>query len=178
VNTEALAVAERLYHDALKYDPSFSQAYAGLSRVSWYKHFRADYMMDNFLDSVLILADKALLYDPFLSEAHYLKGEYFRLTGSRQKAEKEYTTALKINPNDWMAYLGMGYLYQYGDALKAIENFHQVVVRNSGRNLPAVLRSLSYAYCFAGFTEHALETAKKALDLDRTQLNIFYCLEI
>jgi AraC-like DNA-binding protein/TolB-like protein len=175
-NTDALALAEKLYHDALQYDSSFAQAYAGLARVSWYKHYWADYLMDNFLDSVLILADKALLYDPFLSEAHYMKGEYFRLTGFRQKAEEEYTTALKINPNDWMAYLGMGYLYQHDDALKAIENFHQVVVRNSGRNLPAVLRSLYYAYCFAGFTEHALETANKALDLDKDSAKYFLLL--
>jgi TolB-like protein/AraC-like DNA-binding protein/tetratricopeptide (TPR) repeat protein len=176
VNTDALAVAERLYYDALKYDPSFAQAYAGLARVAWYKHYRADYMMSDFLDSVLLLADKALLYDPFLSEAYYLKGEYYRLTGSRLKAEKEYSTALKINPNDWMAYLGMGYLYQYNDELKAIENFHQVVVRNNGRNLPAVLRNLSSSYLSAGFTEPALGFVKKAFELDSDSTKYFSSL--
>ncbi len=175
-NTDALAVAEKLYNDALKYDSSFAQAYAGLARVSWYKHYWADYLMDNFLDSVLMLADKALLYDPYLSEAHYMKGEYFRLTGSPLKAEKEYSTALKINPNDWMAYLGMGYLYQYVDELKAIENFHQVVMRNNGRNLPSVLRSLSSVYTSAGFKEHALGFVKKAFELDRDSTKYFSSL--
>ncbi len=175
-NTDALAVAEKLYNDALKYDSSFAQAYVGLAWVSWYKHYWADYLMDNFLDSVLILADKALLYDPFLPEAHYLKGEYFRITGARLKADKEYSTALKINPNDWMAYLGMGYLYQHDDALKSIENFHQVVVRNNGRNLPAVLRSLASAYASAGFTEHALKFANKAFGLDSDSAKYFSLL--
>ena len=52
--------AEEMFKNALKQDSGFAQAYVGLAKVFWYKHYWESYFSRNFLDSVLILSNKAL----------------------------------------------------------------------------------------------------------------------
>ena len=71
----ALENAEDLYYKALEYDSTFAQAYTGLARVYWDKHYFKDYLSKNFMDSVLILCDIALDLDNQLSRSIYFKGK-------------------------------------------------------------------------------------------------------
>ena len=64
----------------------------------------------NYLDSCLILADKALSYDDQLDEAYFIKGEYYRVNGQSDEALFNYDRALEINPNYYSAYYRKGYL--------------------------------------------------------------------
>ena len=73
-NREALERAEDYYKKALEYDSTFAQAYTGLSRVYAVKHYFDEYFSQSFLDSVLILADKALSFDYRISEAYIIRG--------------------------------------------------------------------------------------------------------
>ena len=73
-NREAFERAEDLYYKALEYDSTFALAYTGLAYVYWDKHYWESYFSESFMDSVLILADKALSFDPQLSDAYYSQG--------------------------------------------------------------------------------------------------------
>jgi TolB-like protein/AraC-like DNA-binding protein/Tfp pilus assembly protein PilF len=171
-NKQALNRAEYLYKKALAYDSTFALAYTGLADVYKDKDVFESYFADNYLDSVLILADRALLYDDHLSEAHYAKAESFLQSGKFEQAFNEYNMALQYNPNYSEAYYGKGYKmqiwdYRYMDFVKGLENIHKAVRINHGRELPYYLRELGDAYgIFAGFPEKAKYYYQKSLELD------------
>ncbi|MBA7515110.1 hypothetical protein ES705_07148 [subsurface metagenome] len=165
-NREALERAEDLYHKALEYDSTFAQAYAGLARGYWDKHYWETYFSEKFLDSVLIQADIALSYDNQLAEAYTVRGNYYRAKGLTEQAIEEYDKAIKFNPNDWIAYYGKGSLYAHDDLVKWIDNFQKAASLNHGPELPGLLRGIGWAYFNAGFTEKGNYYIQEALKLD------------
>ena len=163
-NRAALERAEDLYHKALEYDSTFAQAYTGLARVYWDKHYWETYFSEDFVDSVLILTDIALSYDDQLAEAYTVRGDYYRAKGLTEQAIKEYDKAIKFNPNDWEAYDGKGLLYQYDDLVKTIDNFQKAASLNHGPELPGLLRRIGWAYDDEGFNEKGNYYIRKLLN--------------
>ncbi len=163
---EALERAEYLYHEALEYDSTFAQAYTGLAQVYREKHFWETFLTEQFLDSVLILADIALSFDDQLAEAYVVRGEYYRANYEKELAINEYDKAIKFNPNDWQAYNGKGWLYFNDDLLKTIDNFQKAASLQRGPLLPRLYKDIGRAYALAGFKERACYYAKEVLKLD------------
>jgi TolB-like protein len=174
-NREALERAGDLYHEALQYDSKFAQAYTGLARVFWDKHYWETYFSENFLDSVLILADIALSYNDQLEEAYYVRGEYYRQNGEASKALDNYDKALKINPNYAAAYDKKGYLLRwvFHDYVKCIDNYNKAVMRNRGKDLPDLFYSLGDVYMEVGFIDKGKYYYKEALTLDGDSASYF-----
>ena len=77
-NRKALDRADDLYHEAIEYDSAFAQAYTGLAWVYFNKYYWETFLTENFMDSVLVLADIALSFDDQLAEAYVIKGNYYR----------------------------------------------------------------------------------------------------
>ncbi len=152
-NREALDGAEEAYYKALVYDSAFAQAYTGLAWVYWHKHYWETYFSDNFLDSVLILADIALSFDDQLSDAYAVKGHYYNEYGQSNKAIKEFNRAIKLNPNNWIALQGRGRLYRSLDNIESIRDFHKAISLGRGAELPGLLGDLSLSYAHAGFID-------------------------
>ncbi|TFH19782.1 MAG: tetratricopeptide repeat protein, partial [Bacteroidia bacterium] len=167
-DTAKLDRAESLYYEALKYDSTFALAYVGLAQVYWNKHYFETYFSKNFLDSTLILLDKALSYDDQLSDAYSVRGDYYREIGKPEQAVKEYEKAIQLNPNDWSAYSGLGSTYRWvlEDYLKAIVNMQEALIRNRGQQLPQLIRALGYTYLEVGFKEEAENYFQEKLILD------------
>jgi TolB-like protein/Tfp pilus assembly protein PilF len=165
-NKAALEKAEELYQKALKYDSTFAQAYAGLARVYFKKHFFEQYFSKSFMDSVLILCNIALSVDNNLPEAYTIKGEYYADKGNINKAIDEYDKALKINTNFWEAYNGKGNLYFADDLVNSIDNYQKAASLNHGLELPVILRSISIEYSSGGFIDKAKYYNLEALKLD------------
>jgi TolB-like protein/Flp pilus assembly protein TadD len=172
-NKKALERAEDFYHEALDYDSAFAQAFTGLAWVYRDKHYWETFLTENFLDSMLILADIALSFDDQLAEAYIVRGEYNQVKGINEKAIEEFDKALKFNPNDWRAYDGKGWLYLDDDLVKSIDNFHKAASLNRGSELPSLLGSISLAYQFAGFGEKAKYYSKEALKLEVDSVEYF-----
>ena len=155
-NKDALNRAEDFYHKALKYDPTYAQAFTGLAMVFWEKHFDVDYysFSKGFMDSVLILSNIALSYDKNLAEAYSLKGDVFRVNGKYEEAIDEYNDALRINPNYWQAYVGLSGLYfsQKRDFFKTTECLAAALRLNHDPILrPIIIWNIGLALDHMGF---------------------------
>jgi TolB-like protein/Tfp pilus assembly protein PilF len=172
-NRKALERAENLYHKALEYDSTFALAYTGLARVYWDKHGVATALTENYLDSMLILADIALSFDDQIAEAYIIKGQYFQNHNQKEQAIKEFDKAIKLNPNNYFAYWAKGDLYYLDDNVKTIDNLLKAALLHRGSFLPRIYRNLSFAYLNAGFKEVSYDYLEEALKLD-TDSVVYY----
>jgi TolB-like protein len=165
-NKIALQRAEVFYHESLKYDSTFAQAYSGLAWVYYDKHFWKEYFYENGMDSVLILAKIALSHDNQLSEAYNLMGLYYIQTGKPEQAIEDFDIAIKLNPNDGMAYYEKGIRYYSTDLVNQIDYLQKAASINRGTELPALLSDIAWAYYCAGFPEKAKRYYQDRLKLD------------
>jgi TolB-like protein/Tfp pilus assembly protein PilF len=169
---EALKKAENLYHEALKYDSTFAQAYIGLATIYKIKHYWSDYFSKDFMDSVLILTNIALSYDNQSAEAYTIRGAYYSEIGKPELTLKEIDKAIKLNPNDWSSYL-IKAQNSGNDLIKGIENYFKVLSLNRGSELPGYLRSISQLFLAAGFIDKAKYYLQEALKLDDDSLTYY-----
>ena len=163
----ALRRAEEFYHQALIYDRAYAQAFTGLARVYWTKHFNEEYFSESGLDSVLILLNKALSFDNKLAEAYILKARYFFYKSDIENALIENEKAISINPNSWEAYNQKGNFYYYSDHIKYIENLQKAASLNHGPEFANLLMSISDAYWRVGFNDESEYYLIQALNLGR-----------
>jgi len=177
-NTKALERAGDLYYKALEYDSTFALAYTGLAYVYWDKHYWETYFSEDFLDSVLNLANIALAFDPQLSDAFTVRGNYYRANHQIEQSIREYDKAIKLNPNDGMAFYWRGWTYRHSnkDFVKAIEDYHKAVSLYRGPLLPVLLRGLGWTYWQVGFPEKLRFYEHKALMLDGDSISYYYAL--
>jgi TolB-like protein/Tfp pilus assembly protein PilF len=156
--TEALERAEYFFNEALDDDSTFAQAYTGLARIYWGSE---GYFSENYLDTVRVLLDKALSYDPGLAEAHTLYGRYYNALNDTARAMREVNKAIALNPNDWEAYrakAGIG-----SDYINSISNLQKAVQLNRGPELPILLKNLGWSYAMMGFFEKAMDLNEEKL---------------
>ena len=165
-NLEAVTKAEILYRRALEYDSTYAQAYTGLAAIYWDKNYHREYFSEDFMDSVRILCDIALSYDDQLAEAYTLMGTYYSETGKPEYAVKEFDKAIKLNPNDWIAYRGKAEFYYETDWINYIKYLQEAVSINHGPELPDLLLEIGYAYNSAGIPEKAKQYLQDKLKLD------------
>ena len=166
----ALNRAEDLYFDALTYDSNYAEVYAGLANIYWIKNYYLELMSESFLDSVLVLANKSLHYNNKLSEAYVIRGRYYDEWGQYEQAAKEFEKAIQYNPNDWLAYLFMGRLYNNNDFVKCIDSYHKAAIHNRGPEFPTLLRYLGNILTNSGFLEKGEYYRGEALSLDGDSL--------
>ncbi len=170
---ESLSRAEYYYRRALEYDPEYAQAYTGLAMIYKNKNIRREYFSENYLDSVRILADIALLYDNKVAEAYFLRGDYYSEKGDRQKAFEEYNLAIKINPNSWESYWGRATLSLYDDNVNWLYDCNKAVSLVHGPERQLILRSLSQVYVQIGFIDLASKNYLEILELYGDSLSYF-----
>lgn len=99
----SLESARQMFLQAIAMDDRFGPAYAGLADCSSFL-----YMDWGGLESDLANADrassKAVEIDPNLAQGHASKGIVLALSGQHSEAEREFETALRLNPKLYEAY--------------------------------------------------------------------------
>ncbi|HEY3371170.1 MAG TPA: helix-turn-helix domain-containing protein [Prolixibacteraceae bacterium] len=166
-DTIALKKTSLLFQKALQLDSTFALAYTGLAAVYYKKYFCKTYLSENFMDSVLILANKALTFDQQCAEAYYYRGQIYSETSKPSEALKEIDKAINFNPNNWKAYsLRSSICEMFQDNVAAISNLHEAVLRNRGSGLPHFLAEFSYKLSNFGFPDLGEKYSKQALALD------------
>jgi TolB-like protein/lipopolysaccharide biosynthesis regulator YciM len=180
---QALKRAELLFKQALNNDSTFTLAYIGLAEVYYEKHYYESYLSKNFLDSVLILANKSLDYDENLADGYLYRAYYYMDNGNMGQALKELDKTLEFDPNSWAAYRSKSQIYADDfnnmDFVKAIENSQKAVGLNHGKERPILLRSLGATYSqVAGFINKGENYYKEALILDGDTISYYNSLAL
>jgi TolB-like protein/Tfp pilus assembly protein PilF len=176
-DNQALERAEKMYKTALKYDPDLALAYTGLAGIYWSKNYYREYFSENFLDSVLVLAKKALSFDDQLPDAHYIMGMYYGEKGIYRQALEEFDKTLKYNPNYWLAYFGKANLFfDESNYVMALENFQEAARRYHGSGLSDILRRICLTLDDSGFRELAKTYNLEAIKLETDSIKYYFWL--
>lgn len=187
-NQSALEKAIVLFQTALEIDATFARAYAGLAIAHYSRYsfpnlsgggFSDDYFNEEFLDSVLVLANMALSFDDQIDEAYYVKGLYYSESGNLTEALDNYEKALIINPNNVMVLVSAGILYgQSYDYVKALSSLHKAASIDHSSTLSIRLMYLLNAYFEIGFNDKAIYYAQETSKLTGESIiyNIFLWL--
>jgi len=171
----ALKQAEYFFNKALEYDPDYASAYAGLAMVYYSRYFTtttsgdqysADYYVSKNLDTMNLLAKKALLLDDQIADVYFAKGMYEQESGNLDESLGFFEQALNINPNHTMALTGAASTYRYRyDYVNGTKLIHEAESLERGALLPVIYNDLSGAYENMGFYEKSLQYLNHLLSI-------------
>ena len=104
-----------------------------------------------------------------LVDDHLLLGRLYRLNNDLQKAENEFKTAVKLQPDSEEAVTTLAYLYnEEGDSTRAVEALNSVP--DAGRSAK-LYSALGYTYEQQKEYKKAIEAYRHAIELDRDNLD-------
>jgi len=171
-----LKKAQQFFRKVLEQDSTFALAYTGLAAIQFWSSEKT-YLSENYMDSVLILANMALAYDPQCNEAYYYRGLVYSQTSKTAEALNEIDKAIQFNPNDWKAYSLRSTIFEnLNDNVGAISNLYEVVLRNRGTGLPHFLTRFSFKLSDFGFSDLGKKYEQQALELDGDSMRYLRCL--
>jgi TolB-like protein/Flp pilus assembly protein TadD len=148
-----------LFEQAIKLDPTFALAFAGLSRVqSWIYH--SSDPMPARREKARLNADEALRLQPDLPEGHLALGfSYYYGDRDYERALAEFEIAKRGLPNDAQAYLAIGSIQRrqgkWAESTANLEKAAALDPKNTN-----ILINLCYSY----MALRNFETADKMLD--------------
>ena len=135
-----------LYQEAIILDSTFAQAYSSLGMALALKNMYISGINTDELtfDTLLNLANKALLFNPQLDEAFLLKGVYYRNDKSRIfEAIENLKKAIDINPSYALAYVELGSIYAWEliDYVEGLALFQKAYHLDKSYLAPIILES-------------------------------------
>jgi tetratricopeptide (TPR) repeat protein len=160
--------------DIIKRDPNNLEAHKLLGRI--YLRSMGDIQSGSQNQNVIKLAIEQyeqilkLEKDPDnLVEDHLLLGRLYRLNNDLTKAENEFKTAVKLQPDSEDAVTTLAYLYnEEGDSSHAIEALSSVPEASRSAKLYS---ALGYTYEQQKDYKKAIEAYRHAIELDRDNLD-------
>jgi serine/threonine-protein kinase len=126
VKSENVENAIKVFNYALKKDPAFAAANAGLGEAYWRKyqltHDKA------WANAAMENCRKGAERDPALAAAHICLGRVLLATGNYEKAVAEYNQGLELEPTNDTAHAGLADLYEHVNRLDDAERtFKQAI---------------------------------------------------
>lgn len=141
---DALARAIEYHRAALREDPSFALAHAGLADAYMARYYYENRPLEETAPLVQGEVDAALRLDPELAEAYAAWGvlltEQWRMTEAIRVLER----ALAINPNQGETWIRLGAAYEYaGEPRKALDAYAQAALLDPLHTVLHVRRCLT-----------------------------------
>src|SRR5438477_10219805 len=151
--------AEPLFEQAIKLDPNFALAFAGLSMVESWVYHSFDPLPAR-REKARRTADEALRLQPDLPEAHLALGfSYYYGDRDYQHALAEFETAKRGLPNEAEAYMAIGAIQRrQGKWIESTENLEKAAALDP-KNV-GILCNLGYSY----MAQRNFESADKIFD--------------
>src|SRR6478609_11309899 len=151
--------AEPLFEQAIKLDPNFAAAFAGLSMVESWVYHNSD-PIPSRREKARLNADEALRLQPDLPEAHLALGfSYYYGDRDYERALAEFDIARRGLPNESQAYLAIGSIQRrqgkWAESNANLEKAATLAPKNTN-----VLVNL----CFSYIAQRNFETADQLLD--------------
>jgi serine/threonine protein kinase/tetratricopeptide (TPR) repeat protein len=115
--------AIQVFQQALKLDPNYALAYAGLGDAYWKKY--TDNKDPRWVQSSRESCEKAVNLDPNLAAAHECLGTLYSGTGRYENAVTEFESALRAEPTNDDAYRGLAKTYEQLGKLSEAEKTYQ-----------------------------------------------------
>jgi len=181
---ESLDQAAFYYREALKHDPEFALAYAGLAMVHYSRYytlslsggqFSLDYYKSDYLDSMNILADKALAYDDQLADAYFIQAIHAHELGNSEKGLELLHHVLDLNPNHTLALLGAAEICgSLNDFVNALAYLQQAKSLEHGVLLPEIYQNLILYHIFStGLIEQANRNLEEYVSLTGDSISYY-----
>ena len=115
-------LAQNFFHMAVRLDPTFSRAHAGLSFTHWQNAFQGWARRDTEIELAYATAGQSLMADDRDPAAHWAMGRALLLRGLRDQATIELEQAIDISPNFALGHYMVALANaQSGDPAVAIE---------------------------------------------------------
>ena len=157
--------------DILKRDPNNLEAHKLLGRI--YLRSLGDIQSGNGSQNVLKLAieqyEQIIKIEPDSIDNHLLLGRLYKVNNGLQKAESEFKTALKLQPDSEEAVTTLALLYtEEGDSTRAAQVLSSVPDASRSAKLYSVL---GYTYEQQKEYKKAIEAYRKAIALVRDNLD-------
>jgi len=157
--------------DILKRDPNNLEAHKLLGRI--YLRSLGDMQSGNGSGNVLKLAieqyEQIIKIEPNNVDDHLLLGRLYRLNNDLTKAETEFKTAVKLQPDSEEAVTTLAYLYnEEGDATRAVQVLSSVP--DAGRSAK-MYSALGYTFEQQKQYKDAINAYRHAIELDRDNLD-------
>jgi tetratricopeptide (TPR) repeat protein len=157
--------------DILKRDGNNLEAHRLLGRI--YLRSLGDMQSGTQSQEILKLAieqyEEIIRLDPKSVEDHLLLGRLYRLNNDLVKAENEFKTAVKIQPDSEEAVTALSILYnEEGDTSRALEVLNAFP---EGARSAKLYSALGYTYEQNKAYKKAIEAYQKAVDLDHDNLD-------
>ncbi|RWE35672.1 MAG: transcriptional regulator [Mesorhizobium sp.] len=114
-------LAQQFFNDALKLDPTFARAYAGLSFTHWQNAFQRWGDRDRQTALAFEAAGHSLLVDDRNPAAHWAMGRALWLRGDQDGSLLELAKAVDLSPNFALGHYALSFVHsQSGDPQSAI----------------------------------------------------------
>jgi tetratricopeptide (TPR) repeat protein len=157
--------------DIIKKNPNNLEARRLLGRI--YLRSLGDMQAGSGSENVLKLAidqyEQIVRLQPDSTDDHLLLGRLYRLNNDLQKAEAEFKTAVKQQPDSEEAVTTLAYLYnELGDTARATQVLSSVP---NGEKSAKLYAALGYTYEQQKQYKEAIEAYRHAIEMDRDNLD-------
>lgn len=125
-NLENIDNAITAFEEAVKLDPNYVVAYAGLGDAYWKKYDRTK--DGKWVEAAQKNCLLALALDPKLASGHVCRGNVYNVTGQREKAAVEFQSALEQEPANDDAYRGLAFAQEHlGNMREAEDTYRRAI---------------------------------------------------
>lgn len=115
--------ARHFFQTAVRLDPTFSRAYAGLSFTHWQSAFQGWAKRGPEIDRAFEAAGQSLMADDRDPAAHWAMGRALWLRGSRKQSILEFERSVELSPNFAVAHYNVAFVNATaGNSMTAIES--------------------------------------------------------
>ena len=159
-----------MYERAIARDPKYAAAWAGLSDAYVMRHRFLDANLEHVVHA-MEASERALQMDPDSAEAHASRGLALYVSKQFKQAERQFETAMMLNPNLLEAY------FMYGMICSSLGNFEKAawLYLRAAEVSPADYLPLVYlcqAYSELGRKDDESKARHHAIELIERALNV------
>jgi tetratricopeptide (TPR) repeat protein len=113
--------AQQFFEMAVRLDPTFARAYAGLSFTHWQSAFQGWAPREQEIDLAFDFAGQSMMADDRDPSAHWAMGRALWMRGRQDQSIAELETAVDLSPNFALGYYSLAFVHsQAGDAQTAV----------------------------------------------------------
>jgi DNA-binding SARP family transcriptional activator len=157
--------ARQFFEMAVRLDPTFARAYAGLSFTHWQSAFQGWAPREHEIDLAFEFAGQSMMADDRDPSAHWAMGRALWMRGRQDQSIAELETAVDLSPNFALGYYSLAFVHsQAGDAQTAVgSSDHSRYLSPFDPLLFAMLGSRAMALVRLGNVDEAADWGAKAM---------------